>query len=257
MNNLIGIGILDLYTQEDLQNCWDSIPDKYKNHDDLLTRVFVVRNNDNKPITDAQTKKYSTAVQMATMRNYLVSQMRLKGCKYYFLLHSNVIIKDPEIFEKTLKLADTFGTWVIMGPSTIDQTIEDDNGLNLNLSKNLNSEFMFLFSGIVKNNGYFDEKFFNGKDIDVLDYVLKLRNKKAYPATNYHPIISEGLEIKKTQINKLGLKDIPDIDRSVQISYANFFNTHKYIPTETDPPHVSEKELLASMEEIQKNYAKR
>ena len=73
----------------------------------------------------------------------------------------------------------------------------------------------------------------------------------------YHPIITEGLEIKKSQINKLGLKDIPDIDRSVQISYANFFNTHKYIPTETDPPHVSEKELLESMEEIQKNYAKR
>ena len=174
----IGIGILDLYTQEDLQNCWDSIPEKYKNHDDLLTRVYITSNNNNKYLSEGQHKKYTTPIQLATMRNYLVSQMRINDCKYYFLLHSNSIIKNPDVFENTIKLAETFGTWAIMGESTDNIPLEDDvNNITLNLSKNMNTEFMFLFSGIVKNNGYFDERFFNGKDIDVLDYVLKLRKK--------------------------------------------------------------------------------
>jgi hypothetical protein len=259
MNKEIGIGILDLYTQEDLQNCWNSIPEQYKNHDDLLTRVFIVSNNKNKYLSEGQQKKYTTAVQMATMRNHLISQMRLRGCKYYFLLHSNQVIKDPQIFEKTLKLADTFGTWVILGPSTDNIPLEDDQrGVTLNLSKKLNSEFMFLFSGIVKTFGYFDERYFNGLDIDVLDYVLKLRNKNAYPPSNYHPTITDDL-IKSNggTINKLGFKDIPDMSRDVQLSYAYFFNNHKYIPGETDPQSVSQDDLLKAMEVIQTNYAKK
>lgn len=259
MNKEIAIGILDLYTQEDLQNCWDSIPDEYKNYDSSLTNVFVVSNNKNKPLKNVQTRQYSTSVQLATMRNHLISQMRQHGCKYYFLLHSNQVIKDPQIFEKTLKLADTFGTWVILGPSTDNIPLEDDEkGITLNLSKKLNSEFMFLFSGIVKTFGYFDERYFNGLDLDVLDYVLKLRNKNAYPPTNYHPTITEDfIKSNGGTINKLGFKDIPDISRDVQLAYSYFFNNHKYIPTETDPPHVTQEELLKAMEIIQTNYAKK
>jgi len=259
MNKEIGIGILDLYTQEDLQNCWDSIPEKYKNHDDLLTRVFIVSNNNNKYLSEGQQKKYTTPVQMATMRNHLISQMRLRGCKYYFLFHSNQVIKDPEIFEKTLKLADTFGTWIITGASTDNIPLEDDEkGVTLNLSKHLNTEFLFLFSGIVKTFGYFDERYFNSLQLDVLDYVTKVRNKNAYPPNNYHPTIpSDWLESGIGNINKLGFKDMPDQSRDVQLSYAHFLNEHKYLPTQNDPPHVSQEELLKAMEVIQTNYAKK
>lgn len=253
----IGIGILDLYDEESLKNCWDSIPDQYKNHDDLLTRIFVARNNKNKTI-HTQTKEYSSHVQLATMRNCLISQMRFRECKYYFILHSNQVITDPNIFENTIKLAETFGTWIIFGPTTDNIPLEDDeNNLTLNLSKNLNTEFMFLFSGILKNNGYFDERFFNGKDIDVLDYVLKLRKKELYPPTNYHPSISKGLESGIGVFNKMGFKDIPDQDKSVQLAYSLFFINNKYIPTQNEPAPVSNDELLSKMEQLQKNYGKR
>jgi hypothetical protein len=259
MKKEIGIGILDLYTQEDLQNCWDSIPEEYKNNEDLSSNIYVVSNNKNKPLPDTQTKQYTTAVQLATMRNWLISQMRLQGLKYYFLIHSNHVIKNPEIFENTLRLADTFGTWVITGPSTDNIRLEDDDkGVTLNISKHLNSEFLFLFSGIVKTFGYFDEKYFNGLDIDVRDYVLRVRSKSAYPPADYHPTIpSHWLESSIGNINKLGLKDIPNTDRDVQMSYAHFLNTHKYIPTQNDPKHVSKEELLKYMEELQNNYAKK
>jgi len=250
MNNEIGIGILDLYTEEDIQNCYNSIPQE------LHENVFVVSNNNNKAII-SNTKQYSSPIQLATMRNWLISQMRIKGLKYYFLIHSNQTIKDSNIFENTIKLAETFGTWVVMGPSTDNVPMEDDeSNLTLNLSVNMNTEFMFLFSGIVKTFGYFDERYFNGKEIDVLDYILKLRAKNAYPPSNYHPTIVDGIESNKKPINKMGLKDIPDTDKSVQVSYAYFFNNHKYIPTQNDPKFVTTDVLLVEMEKIQKNYAK-
>jgi hypothetical protein len=253
MNKEIGIGILDLYTQEDLQNCWDSIPEQYKPH------VFVVSNNKNKPLPDAQTKQYSAPTQLATMRNWLISQMRLKGLKYYFLIHSNQIIKDPNMFEKTLKFADTFGTWVITGASTDNIPLEDDEkGITLNLSKHLNTQFLFLFSGIVKTFGYFDERYFNSLQLDVLDYITKIRNKNAYPPNNYHPTIpNDWLESGIGNINKLDFRDMPDESRDVQLSYAYFLNQHKYLPTQNDPTHVSQDELLKAMEVIQINYAKK
>jgi len=257
MNKEIGIGILDLYTQEDVNKCWESIPDHYKKHDDSIARVFIASNNNNKSISGTQTRQYTTQVPMATMRNHLISEMRLVGCKYYFLIHSNVIIDDPNIFENTIKLAETFGTWVIFGNSIDNTSIEDDNGLTLNLSKHLNDEFMFIYSGIIKNNGYFDERYFNGKNLDVLDYIIKLRKKNVYPPEGYHPTITSGVEFGIGNINKIGFKDIPDISKDVQMSYGWFMNNHKFIPTHNDPTPVSETDLLSSMETIQKNYGKK
>lgn len=257
MNKDIGIGILDLYDEECLQNCWDSIPEEYKSQDDLLNCVFIARNNNNRSIL-GQTKTYSSPVQLAAMKNYLISQMRLKGCKYYFILHSNQVIKNPNIFEDTIKLAETFGTWLIFGPSTDSIPLEDDeNQVTLNLSKNLNTEFMFIFSGIIKTFGYFEERFYNTLKLDAIDYLLKLRNKKAYPPTDFHPTIpNDWVESSIGVFNKMGHKDMPDTDQSVQLSYALFFNNNKYIPTQNDPKEVSNDVLLATMEEIQKNYAK-
>jgi hypothetical protein len=252
MNKEIAIGILDLYEEDNLQECLNSIPEELKDS------TFVVSNNKNK-IPEIRSKKYTIGVQLATMRNWLISQMRMSGYKYYFLLHSNQVVKDPEMFEKTLKIADTFGTWVIMGSSTDNIPLEDDEkDSTLNLSKNLNTEFMFLFSGIVKTFGYFDERYFNGLYLDVLDYILKVRGKKAYPPNNYHPTIpSNWLESGIGNVNKMGFKDMPDTSRDVQLSYAYFFNQHKYIPTQNDPVHVSQEELLKEMELIQTNYAKK
>lgn len=192
------------------------------------------------------------------MRNHLISQMRLRDCKYYFILNSNVTITDPDIFEKTIKLAENFGTWVIFGPSDQNTPIEDDEkNITLNLSKTFNPDFMFLSSNIIEENGYFDEKYFNGKNIDVLDYVLKLRNKKMYPPTNFHPTIVNGVEYASGKINKMGFADIPDhTDQGVKMAYSVFFVNHKYIPTETDPPHVSDEVLLEEIQEIQKKYAR-
>lgn len=257
MKKEIGIGIIDLYTEEDLQNCWDSIPTEYKNHDDLLTRVYIVSNNKNKYISEGQQKKYTTAVQMATMRNHLISQMRLRGCKHYFIICSNQVIKDQSVFENTIKIAETFGTNFITGPEISNLTIEDDeNNQTLTLSNKLNTNFIYINSDVISKLGYFDERYFNTKDLDVLDYIYKLREKEMYPPKGYNPVIVGDITSSNSKIQKENHKELPNQDKDIQMSYAYFMHVHKIIPL-NDEEAVSKDDLMASLEKIQTNYAKK
>jgi len=265
MNTEIAIGILDVYDQEDLENCYSSIPDQYKNN------VFIVSATKNKkpkgfqehPVLDLDgnvTEKYRQYgdVPFATLRNWLISQFRINDYKYYFLLNSNQTVEDQNLFDNTIKIAETFGTWMLLGEGKNNVPLEDDEaGVTLYASPELNSEFIFLISGIVKNVGYFEERYFNTKDLDVLDYVLKLRKKGVYPPEHFHPNIGSGLKTTKKDIKKIGFKDFPDQERSVGLSYGYFAHQHKYIPGHNEPAGVTQEQLVASLEEIQKKYAKK
>jgi hypothetical protein len=174
-----------------------------------------------------------------------------------FLLHSNQIVKDPNIFENTIKLGEVFGTWVIMGDGKHSLPLEDEeSGLTLHASPELNSEFMFILSSVVTNNGYFDERFFNTKDLDVMDYIIKLRNKGIYPPAHYHPTIAEGMSKSYKNIEKIGFRDFPDDHRSVGLSYAYFVHNNKYIPGQNEPAGITQEQLVSFLEILQKNYAK-
>jgi hypothetical protein len=249
MKNEIGIAILDVYTQEDLDLCYKSIPEGYN--------VLIVSDTKNK-LPDCEHKRYGNGVQFATLRNWAISQFRLKGLKHFFLINSNQIIKNTDIFENTIKIAEVFGTWAIMGTENSILSIEDDtNNLTLKLSDKANSNFMYIFSGIISNIGYFDERFFNTKELDITDFIIRMREKKLYPPTGYNPIIDNDVETTRSKIQKLNYKEIDNADKSVQMSYAYFVYKNKYVPTQNDPKSVSKDELMASLMEIQTNYGKK
>lgn len=255
MKNEIGIGILDLYSEDSLEACISSIPEEYSDN------IWIASNKHN---SRKNVKNYSKQVPMATLRNYLISQMRIKGLKYYFLLNSNTEILNAGIFEKTITIAKTFGTWFITGPSLKNIPIEDDTlNITLNVSPELNTNFLFLYSGIIKNFGYFDERFYNTKDLDVLDYINKLRDKEVYPPKHYNPTIDSSFLLeKKEDINKINFIDIPknkeeykpSKEKSLELSVAYFYHKYKYVPTQNDPNGASQEDLLKTIENIQKIY---
>jgi len=252
MNDKIGIGILDVYSPDDLDKCYSSIPEELKSN------VIVVSNTKNRTSETPISRSYDREVSFATLRNWALSQLRIKDYKFLFLINSNQVITDSSIFEKTIKTAEIFGTWFILGPGDKSIPLEDDEaGVTLNLTPELNSDFIFLYTGVIKNNGYFDERFYNSKDLDVLDYVIKMRKKGIYPPNHFHPSIKDGLSKSNSMIQKINYKDIPNIDKSVQISYAYFMYNNQYIPGQNELPGVTQEQLLNSMENIQKNYAKK
>lgn len=247
----IGIGILDIYSQADLNNCFNSIPDFYKNQKNLLII------SDTKNSIDYPTHKSTNGAQMASLRNWILGQFRINKIKHIFLINSNQIIKNENIFETTIKKAEVFGTWFMTGPAKTIVDLEDDQSKSsLSLSRELNSDFIYVYSGIVNSVGYFDEKYFNTKELDVIDYILNLRNKNIYPPNNYHPVVSNDVESSNSKIEKnKHIEEISD-DKSVQMAYGYFFFKHKYIPKQNDPAPVSQEKLLEEMENIQKQYGK-
>jgi hypothetical protein len=251
MNMEIGIGILDLYDQESLSKCIDGI----KNIPEENIIVSSLTKNRSKLENH---RVYTTQTPLATLRNNIISQFRLKNIKYFFILHSNQVIKNENIWNDTIKLAETFGTWFLTGFDKKTLTIEDDSSLELNISSVLNSDFLFFTSGLVKNNGYFEERYFNGKELDVIDYIINLRNKKiTLPNKFYATICDNWLEKSNSKVDAVGYLDYPSVDKSIQMAYGYFMHIHKYIPNQSDPASVSNDELLAFMEELQKNYAKK
>lgn len=250
----IGIGILDVYSSADLTNCFNSIPDEFKNQKNLL----VVSDTKNKNDIDYPVTKIGTGIQMASLRNWILGQFRSNGIKHNFLINSNQIIKNSNLFEDVITKAEIFGTWFMSGPEKIAVTLEDDKFKNcLTLSTSLNSDFIYIYSGIINNIGYFDEKYFNTKELDVVDYIIKMREKKIYPPNHFYPMISDGIESSSSKIEKNNYTETLSNDKSVQMSYGYFFFKNKYIPKQNEPAAVSQEELINSMEEIQKNYGKK
>lgn len=248
MKKNIGIAIIDVYGQLNLDRCYESIPKEFEN-------LIVVSDTKNE-LPPSKTKRYGQGVPFATLKNWAINYFRIKGLKHYFLINSNIVIKDPTVFEKTINIANTFGTWAFLGPAKKSLSIEDDKAnLSLNFSDEINSDFIYLFDGVVSNVGFFDERYFNTKTLDTLDYVIRMRNKNIYPPVGYNPIINDGLEITKGNIEKKNYREMSNADHSVNMSYGYFLTQHKYIPTQNDPNPVSNDELMETLETLQKNYA--
>lgn len=248
----IGIAIIDVYEKENLNLCYESLKGRVEN-------LLIVSNTTNPLPESVDFKRFTGQIQFATLRNYALNYFRLKGIKHIFLINSNIKITDMSVFETAIKTANTFGVWCIFGPAKSKLIIEDDEQkLNLNLSEDINSDFIYIYSGIVSNVGFFDDRCFNTKSLDVLDYIIRMRNKKVFPPTGYVPYIDKGMEELTGKITKPNHQELKnDPDQSVNMAYAYFYTVHKYIPTQNDPKSVDNEKLMESLEMLQKNYSKK
>jgi hypothetical protein len=248
MRQDIGIAILDVYTQDDLTACVAHLP--------KTDNIIIVSDTKNTIPNVFNVKRYGNGVPFATLRNWAISQFRIQcDIKHIFLVSTNQITKDTTIFDKVIKTAETFGTRVIFGPEVSVLSIEDDEkGIDLNLSEKINTDFIYISNDVVSEVGYFDERFFNTKTLDVLDYIERLREKKLHTPTGFNPMIVGDIQTTKSKIQKLNYKEMDDHDKTVDMSYAYFLHKYSYIPTQNDPKPVSNDDLMKTLEELQTNY---
>lgn len=251
MRDDIGIAIIDVYTQDDLNAC--------VSHLSTEKNILIVSDTKNKIPDNFKFKKYGNGVPFATLRNWAVTQFRLQGnINHIFLINTNQIVKDVNVFDKIIKTSKIFGTKMIFGPETSDISIEDDKeNIVLNLSKKINNDFIYISNDVVSKIGYFDERFFNTKDLDVLDYIERFRNEKMHTPTGYNPIFVGEIETTRSNIQKINYKNIENRDKTVDMAYAFFFSKYNYIPTQNDPKSVTNEDLLKSLEELQNNYGQK
>ena len=246
----VGVAILDIYDNTSLMGCVEELAINQE------VSAYVI-NNRKIPLKDFQYDKViSHSVSMATLRNHALAHFRCQGIKYIFLLTSNVIIKDPNFIEKTIKTAEAFGTWLLTGNVQGSTILDDDSGQSLHINTKVEPNFVFLRSGVVGNLGFFDERYFNTSYLDVLDYVERARKIGIYPPTNFFATVGDIYDITDAAIEKIDHSDTLDKDnRSVGLSFGYFQHVHKYVPTIDDIKSVSKEDLMTFMDGLQKDYS--
>lgn len=253
-NQEIGIGIIDIYDDDSLMKCVKSLETSAPHN---LVYNYIISNRKTPLKNFKYDKKITHHVSMATLRNHCLASFRTLGLKYLFLINSNVIIKDPEFIPKIIKTASAFGTWIMTGYQKTP-TVLDDSESNQSLCVNtkLNTDFLFLRSGVIGSLGYFDERYVNTKDLDVLDYINKARKTEIYPKHPFHPTIGDYIEYTDSKIEKIEHSDILDTNnKSVGFSYGYFHHQHKYIPDHDEIKSLSKDDLMVFMGDLQKNYS--
>jgi len=241
----IGIGIIDVYSQTELNNCLESIPKE------LTNNIFVVSNTKN--TLPSYSVRHEKEISFASIKNRILTHFRLQKKQFLFLINSNYALTDPEFFNKTIITASNFGTWMMTGPGSDTLVIDDEEKkISLNISPELNADVIFLYSNLIKRYGYFNEQLYSNNQLDTLDYILRLRADGTYPPNHFNPCVSTGLYKSVVKMNKINTTE----QKSAEISFGLFYNKHQFIPGQNDPTGVSADQMFKSMELIQKNYAR-
>ena len=103
--NKTGIAIIDVYGQDNLNSCYESIPDDTEN-------VIVISNTRNE-LPDCEKHQFSGSVPFATLRNHALHNFRIKGLTDYFLINSNQTITDLNIFKNVNVILKIVGNLII------------------------------------------------------------------------------------------------------------------------------------------------
>ncbi len=255
--NDIAVGILDIYTQEDLDSCLAAMP---KN---ITLGIMSNTLNHHVPFAKqsiAFTCRHTKEVSLATLKNDFVHYLRVNNPKkHIFFIHANQIIQNPNIFIDTIQLAKTFGTWCITGPSKIVAEIEDDvTKLNATVTDIPNTGFLFVLDNLFDHVGFFEERYYNGKDLDTLDFINRLQKKGLAVPPSYYSCLSNGLTHTKSKMQKINYEEM-DVANSptLNFSYGIFLHLHQYIPGSDDSKQrcVKKEEMLEKLEILQKNYS--
>lgn len=245
----IGIGILDIYEQKNLDDLLNSIPKEYTNN------LYICSTANNKQKITHNHFSFTREVSLSSLVNRILTFFRQNPeIKYYFIFHSNCLITDSNFFKNTILTAEAFGTWFITGPGSDSVLIEEENlKINLAITPELNQSFLFTIPNIIKHNGYFNEQFYADNILGTLDYLIKLRQKELYPSAPFNPSVYEGLSIIPANLKKAQFK--PTL-KAEDKSLGLFYYLHKFIPGVDDNTGSTKEQMLKSIEKLQQRYAR-
>lgn len=251
----ISIGVLDIYTQEQLNRCIESLPQEVSFGIVSNTIQRHVPSSANPPEV---IKHHSREVSLGTMKNDLLHFWRtINPKKYHFIIHSNQVIQDPQFFVETIENAKVFGTWFMSGNAKSLSEIEDEESKRTCVIGELNTEVLFILDSLIDHIGFFDERYYNAKDLDTLDYIARLRTLNLTTPANYYPIVSKGLTREIGTIRKIGYSEDVEKTPDLKFSYGLFAHMHKWVPGYNELPKATEAQLMESLDSLQKNYAQK
>lgn len=205
MNNKLGIGYITCDAPDRVEQTFPTIP---KGLGELVVvnsgcvlpeRVF---EGANKIIQSGERKS------VAISKNKALRHLMNEGCDHIFLVEDDVIIKDPDVFKIYVHAAQVSGIWhlnyglqgALNRAQDVDaevKTLKDlhnlkndstpaprsrlpyKEGVKLAFYPHALGAFSYFFRGVIKNVGYFDERYVNA--FENVDYTYRVIQKGLHP----------------------------------------------------------------------------
>jgi glycosyltransferase involved in cell wall biosynthesis len=171
--NKIGVGIVTYNSEDYFKTLYESLP---------LARIneLVVVNGGNhyRENYACHWIQHNTNCYPAICRNDAVNFLMNRGCEHIFLIEDDMIIKDPNIFEKYIKSSEVSGlkyfsyvstSWESGEPGnrTPRLTIEYTPEVSISFFKNMCNEFTYHHYTAFEDTGLYDTQFRDPFDIDM------------------------------------------------------------------------------------------
>lgn len=184
-------------------------------------------------------------------KNKLLYQLLNDDCDHIFLMDDTVEILDVCIFANYIDAAKKSGIWYLMyrGDYKVKNSIDYD-GVGISFSDTINKQFCYYYKGIIKNVGFFDERYSTGL-LEQIDYTYRVIQKGICPPWGWFADYENSNQFIK-QLKKPGLLDLN------QQNYWNENQWFKYKHKEfynklSDTNH---EIVIKKLEELKEQYGK-
>ncbi len=209
-----------------------------------------------------------TPFGVAVSKNKAFRYLMEKECDHIFLSEDDIIIKNPNICTKYIKVAEASGIWHLNyalhgsynkdqeGNPVIKNVIEYGPGVEVAFYHNILGAFSYYLASIIKHIGYMDERMKNANEH--IDHTYRIIKKNLHPPFWFFADVAESWNDIQDQTDNFEGSVIRKDEKEWQTNYQNsmalYQHKHGFIPQNT--PQVSETEVLTILEKIKNEYAK-
>ena len=184
-------------------------------------------------------------------KNKLLYNLLNENCEHIFIMDDTIKILNYGVFDRYIEAASKSGIWYLIysGDYKIKNAI-DYNGIGIKFSETINKQFCYYYKGIIKNVGFFDERYSFGL-LEQIDYTYRVMQKGLCPPWGWFADYEKSDQYIK-QIKS------PDLLDSNQQNYwnENQWFKHKYSEFYHKIPGANHEVAIKNLEELKKNYGK-
>jgi GT2 family glycosyltransferase len=280
MKNKIGLGVITCNKPDRLTLSAPTIPL------DKVDELVII--NDGTPYessiypTGAEVIQHTKNMCVGPSKNQAMRNLLQKDCDHIFIMEDDVLIKRSDVFEAYIHAAEKSGIWhlnyALQGPANRKQdqngpmniqergklqqssepnprAVIDYDGIDMAFYPNSVGAFSYFHKGVIKAIGYHDEKFKNCWEH--VEHTYRIIKAGLHPPFWWFADRADSQDYLgdvPNCIEESTIAHTPDWIANFQSGMAWYKNKHGWTPQET--PQQTPEQLLASLEQIKKNYAR-
>lgn len=256
----IGVGIITYNSESYFKTLFESLP---------LDRIdcLVVANggDDYKDKYDADWIQHNTNYYPAVCRNDCINFLLNRGCEHIFLIEDDMIITNPEIFDKYINTSKQSGLNYLCFVSTSDfagepfnrtpeLVVEYKDDTSVSFYRNMCNEFTYHHKTCFDKVGLYDTSFRDPFDVDMA--YRESQQDYAAPFWWFADVTGSDDYIKNNPdaVSRLQAQGRPDGSREQRIreQWDIFIKKHGLFVSEI--PRATKQQVISKLKKIKPNY---